>query len=293
MHPDYHAVHRTLNRFHPDGEIRKRKAIELSVEVVRHFVIDQVGQRPARGRAKVFLIEDAERMNDSSQNAMLKTLEEPPDASYVILLTPGIELMFPTTRSRCQAVNFEPLPMDYVMELVAARAIPAAEARYVAGMSEGSAGLALDYTARGLGHRRGAVADALASVDRDPVAFGKRMKELADEVGKRPGEPNEEESADTDSLRTAQHIVLRMLSCLLRDVLRVASGCEPLAHEEAADLKIIAEMADRFGRAGAARAVRAAAAAGAELDQNVNVGLVFDVLGIETARCLGSAVYTS
>src|SRR5262245_60216846 len=71
-HPDFHRIYRRLNRMHPDRLVRGRKATELSVDVVRHFVIEQVGRSPARGRAKVYVILDADRMSISAQNALLK-----------------------------------------------------------------------------------------------------------------------------------------------------------------------------------------------------------------------------
>lgn len=68
--------------------------------------------RPLEGRNKVFIIDPANLLNDSSANALLKGLEEPPDNSYFILVTNNLHGMLPTIRSRCQSYAFTPLSLD-------------------------------------------------------------------------------------------------------------------------------------------------------------------------------------
>ena len=102
-HPDLHLIHRHLNRDHPDPVVRKRKALEIGVEVVRHFVIEKVGLTSQRGLGKLFIIREADQITPHAQNAMLKTLEEPPSDSYLFLLTRSADALLPTTRSRWAA----------------------------------------------------------------------------------------------------------------------------------------------------------------------------------------------
>jgi DNA polymerase-3 subunit delta' len=115
-HPDLHLIYRQLNREHPEPEVRKRKGLEIGVDVLRHFVIDKVGMKPSRGRAKVFLIREADVITPQAQNALLKTLEEPPGTTYLILLVTGLDHLLPTTLSRCQVVQFDALPYQFVRE---------------------------------------------------------------------------------------------------------------------------------------------------------------------------------
>lgn len=288
-HPDYHPIHRKLNKLHPEPEVRARKSLELGIDVIRHFLIEVIGQRPARGRAKVFVVIDAHLMNLSAQNALLKTLEEPPGASYLILTTSTVERLLPTTRSRCQVVQFGLLPTDFVAnKLQAERGLSPNDARYLAGLTEGRLGLAMRYGELQLPARAADVLAATTALPRDPLAFGKALKDQADAMAKAASGAREaDDSIETDTLRTAQRTVLAMTACLLRDVLRTAGGAEPVAHAAGAEL---ADLARRYGRLGAARAIRAVAAAEAALDQNANVGLVFDVLGMECHRSLGSPV---
>src|SRR5206468_9755720 len=85
-HPDFHRIHRTLNKHHPDKAIQRRKALDLSVDVIRHFLLDCIGLSPSRQCAKIFVIAESELLSSPAQNAMLKTLEEPRGHSYLIFI---------------------------------------------------------------------------------------------------------------------------------------------------------------------------------------------------------------
>ena len=113
-HPDFHLIERRLHREHPDPEVRRRKGLELGVDVIRHFVVNRVGYTPVRGRAKVFVICEADEMSTAAQNALLKTLEEPPTTTFLVLLTGSPDQLLSTTRSRCQSVEFQGLPASFL-----------------------------------------------------------------------------------------------------------------------------------------------------------------------------------
>jgi len=68
--------------------------------------------RPSEGRNKVFIIDPANLLNPSSSNALLKGLEEPPENSYIILITNRLQALLPTIRSRCQSYIFTPLKLE-------------------------------------------------------------------------------------------------------------------------------------------------------------------------------------
>jgi len=84
------------------------------VEEVREQVIRASAYRPYEGGKRVFVIEAAEAMRDESQNALLKTLEEPPEFVHLILLTSEPAALLETIASRCQPVDFAPLPAEAV-----------------------------------------------------------------------------------------------------------------------------------------------------------------------------------
>ncbi len=84
------------------------------VEEVRERVIRASAYRPYEGGKRVFVVEAAEAMRDESQNALLKTLEEPPEFVHVILLTSEPAALLETIASRCQPVDFAALPVEAV-----------------------------------------------------------------------------------------------------------------------------------------------------------------------------------
>lgn len=129
---------------HPD--------VGMVVAPKRLLLVDQMRQiereanfRPYEGKARIFLIEDADKLNDSSANALLKVLEEPPDTSHIFLITSRPAMLLPTIRSRCQMIRFSPLgPEEIEKHLVENKLATAAEARTRARLARGSLGRAIE-----------------------------------------------------------------------------------------------------------------------------------------------------
>src|SRR5687768_14546287 len=93
---------------HPDvGVIVAPKRV-LRVEQMRQ-IEKEANFRPFEGKARVFLIDEADKLNDASANALLKVLEEPPRTSHLILITARPAMLLPTILSRCQMIRFAPL----------------------------------------------------------------------------------------------------------------------------------------------------------------------------------------
>jgi len=99
---------------HPDLVWLTHSGAQHLVEDVRERVIRAAAYRPYEGGKRVFVIEAAEAMRDESQNALLKTLEEPPSFVHLILLTAEPEALLETIASRCQPVEFAPLSIEAV-----------------------------------------------------------------------------------------------------------------------------------------------------------------------------------
>jgi len=95
---------------HPDLVWLRPRGAQHMVEEVRERVIRASSYRPFESEKRVFVIEAAEQMRDESQNALLKTLEEPPDFVHLILLTAEPSMLLETIASRCQPIDFAPLP---------------------------------------------------------------------------------------------------------------------------------------------------------------------------------------
>ncbi|WP_437229928.1 DNA polymerase III subunit delta' [Planctomicrobium sp. SH661] len=102
----------------------------------------EIAMAPMSAGRRIAIIDDAEAMNEEAANSLLKTLEEPPVGSILILLAPDLEPILPTIRSRCQPVRFAPLTNEQVVTLLEAESIPAAQVRDVVDMAEGSLNVA-------------------------------------------------------------------------------------------------------------------------------------------------------
>ncbi len=85
--------------------------------------------RPMVGHKRVFIIDEAEKMNEEASNSLLKILEEPPLFSLLILLTANVHLILPTIRSRCQILQFSPVGKEDIRRVLADRGCPADRAK--------------------------------------------------------------------------------------------------------------------------------------------------------------------
>src|SRR5919109_98550 len=118
---------------HPDIVWLRPPGAQHLVEDVRESVIRASSLSPAEGRRRVFVIEEAEDLRDESQNALLKTLEEPAPFAHLILICSEPELLAETILSRCAPIEFGPLAPDAVLEALGAGEGGAAAARLSGG----------------------------------------------------------------------------------------------------------------------------------------------------------------
>jgi DNA polymerase-3 subunit delta' len=138
--------------------------------------------RPFEGVARIFIVEDAEYMNDQAANALLKTLEEPPSTTHLILTTTNPMALLPTIRSRCQVIRFAPIAFPEIEEfLVSHESVSRSDAALLARASCGSLGRALNVDIDDYRERREsmlAVLNAL-TITRDRVQLMRSAEELA------------------------------------------------------------------------------------------------------------------
>lgn len=87
----------------------EKKADIIRIDEIRRQIIDSMYERPYNGDHKVYIIEDADKTNVQAQNAILKTLEEPPEYAVLILTTTNVERLLPTIISRCIILNMRPV----------------------------------------------------------------------------------------------------------------------------------------------------------------------------------------
>ncbi|RMG21034.1 MAG: DNA polymerase III subunit delta' [Deltaproteobacteria bacterium] len=119
VHPDFLVLlpeaERVARGLASRAEFERTPSRELKIAEVRQLE-RWLRLGPVEGRAKVALVLPADRLNQSAQNALLKTLEEPPPAATLLLVTSAAEALLPTVRSRCVRLPFAPLPPEVVAE---------------------------------------------------------------------------------------------------------------------------------------------------------------------------------
>jgi DNA polymerase-3 subunit delta' len=129
---------------HPDVLVLEPENQTLKVDQVRQMQRD-LAYRPYEGRRRVCILAASDRMAPNMSNVLLKTLEEPPLHTMIILLANNTRLLLPTILSRCQPIHFNPLPIPLVSKwLMKQKGLNEREAHLLASLSEGSPGKALE-----------------------------------------------------------------------------------------------------------------------------------------------------
>ena len=143
-HPDLKVIKKELREYTKDGK-GKTTPIDLPIDVIREFLIDKAADRPMMSNSSVYIVKEAEKLNNASQNALLKLLEEPPKHCFIILLCTRTERLLQTTLSRCQTIRFGPVDEERIVEKLTDLCIDQDQAIYWARFSEGSIGTALSW----------------------------------------------------------------------------------------------------------------------------------------------------
>lgn len=134
---------------HPDLQLIRPEGKELKIgqirELQKHIIYE-----PLEAHRKVYILTDVDRMNDYAENALLKTLEEPPASSVLILLTSNIQVLLPTTRSRCQILQFHLMPTQALAEILVNKfSVAPDQATTLAIAADGAIGKALTQLEKG------------------------------------------------------------------------------------------------------------------------------------------------
>ena len=128
---------------HPDVGMVVAPRRVLRVDQMRQ-IESEANFRPVEGKARIFIIDEAEKLNDASANALLKVLEEPPSTSHLILITSRPAMLLSTILSRCQTIRFSPLtPAEIESYLTSSKLVNTRDARLRARAAAGSISRAL------------------------------------------------------------------------------------------------------------------------------------------------------
>ena len=279
-HPDYHPIYKELAAFHEDANVRGRVMQDLGIPVIRQFLIVPVGQSPARGRGKVFVVRQAELMSIPAQNALLKTLEEPPPGVTIILLCRNEQMMLPTTLSRCSLVRFGPLPEQFVRQALTVRGVDDTEAAFWARFADGSIGRATALAGGGLYEIKCDMIARLAALppggDEDLAEeLAKTTDKLADDAVAAARSDDGASLSKSLATRQATGTMLQLIACLYVDALTTATGVDrPLVHADQADA--VEATAARFAPTQLAEVIEQVSEFERMLWRNVNPRIVWD-----------------
>ena len=242
----------------------------IKTEPVRE-VIDRSGYRPFEGRRRVVIIDGADALVPAAQNALLKTLEEPPPSSMFLLVTSRADALLPTVLSRCPRLRFRPLsPPDIVAALVK-RGKSDQEARAIAASCDGSLGRALQMSADELVEARAAAQQVLrgAAASDDPRRRLDTAKDLlSNSVGG---------AADREQL--ASH--LRAMASLLRDIELLSAGADPSTLTNADMRPALEQLTGAYRGERGVRAFAAVDQALVALDRNAAAKIVADWIALQ------------
>ena len=223
---------------HPDvlEVARPEEKHELPIKVIRDLCLD-LGLKPMHGTRRIAIVDDADDLNDEAANAFLKTLEEPPPGSVLILIGTSAELQLATILSRCRIVRFDPLPAAELAAVLLEQGITTdpVEAERLGQLGEGSVSRARGLANPDLEHFRRALIDDLAGPRGfDPTALALRIGAFVKEAGK--------ESVDQ---RGRARLLVGELARFFRGLLWQTAGLTPPSPDPQ-DRRAIADLAERL-----------------------------------------------
>jgi DNA polymerase III subunit delta' len=267
------ACTRIARAVHPDVLIvEPGDGGSIRIEPVRDL-IDRAAYRPFEGRRRVVIIDEADALVVQAQNALLKTLEEPPSASVFILVTSRPDVLLSTVRSRCPLLRFRPLaPAELVAALVA-RGYGDAEARAIAATADGSLGRAIEARAGDLVQARDVAQKALVHAAMSAGDPGRRLEASKDLVGKTG------RGGASDREQLAAH--LRAMASLLRDAELLSTRADDRALANPDVRPTLERLAGTYDGERGIRAFTAVDRALVALEANAGVKIVADWLMLQ------------
>ena len=234
-HPDLHIIVKELARFSDDRATRERKLITIPLDVVRQRMLGPayLASNLVGGRAsKVFIVDEAHLLNAATQNAVLKTMEEPPEGTIIILVTDSEERLLPTIRSRSQRVAFNPLD-DRAMQAWLSTSyveVPTGDSGWLMRYASGSPGTVKRALEGGLGRWHATIGPMLDRIARGEYVFefGPVLAELIEERAVAVVAKNKQASKDA-AKKAAIGEMFRLIAERFREELRAGKS------EQAAD----------------------------------------------------------
>ena len=248
---------------HPDLQIVGPSGAWIRIDQIRELQ-KRIVFRPLEGVRKIAILREAERMNLEAANCLLKTLEEPPAESVLILLTANLDALLPTIRSRCQIIKFNPLPPNELARYLNEQfRLGEREALSVAALAGGAVGKALSN---------------LISRDEEESETGQPADEGIPEI-----------LATTDRLavfRIAEHYGgdpdrLDVLAEWYRDLLLLHQDASPDLLVHTYHVEALRQLVPRYSRLRLQTAIKTIFETKNALSRNINATLALEVMTLK------------
>ncbi len=282
-HPDFQMITKELIQFTREGK-NKTTPIKMPIDVIREFLIEKIANRPMMGQYVVYVIDEAEKVNRESQNALLKTLEEPPKYCVIILLCSQLDEMLPTTRSRCQLVRFGPVSEERIVQRLCSGGVSKTEAVFWSRFSQGSIGQALVWSQLQIDDDAGLFAvkkeliEKIASLNLpDVLDIADWLSQNTKKIAAAWNSISKNVSI-SDITRRVEKGLIQMVVFALNDAMKLASGfsSSDLVNED--QLDSIHKLADKYDAETAAKQVEICYRLLNWVDSSVNEKLIYEQL---------------
>ncbi len=258
-----HSCKQALGNNQPDIiYISHEKPNTIGVEDIRVQINGDIAIKPYSSPRKIYVINEGEKMTPQAQNALLKTLEEPPEYAVILILTTNVEALLPTVLSRCVVLNMKPvsdrLVKKYLMEQLA---VPDYKANICVAFARGNIGKA----------KMLASSEEFEKVKNEAISLVKNINEMEiSEIVKAIRKISEYKFDVND--------YLDILMAWYRDVLlfKATKDVNSLVFKE--DIQQIMKMSDRSTYEGIEKIVSALQSAKKRLEANVNFDLTMELL---------------
>jgi DNA polymerase III subunit delta' len=258
------GVHVEVLQVEPDDRA------SIKIDIVRGM-LERTSFRPFEGRRRVLIIREADALEVAAQNALLKSLEEPPPASVFILTTAVPGALLPTVRSRCMRLPFGRLAeADVADVLVRDHGFTPSDARAIAGLAQGSVGQALAFGSTDLTVLRELALALLQHTARNNV-LASRLQAAATIVTT----PKKERSREEVGL------ILRLVASMLRDIELLNAGGDARTLANPAVASELGELSRRFADDRAREAFAAVDRAIDALQRNAGTKVVAEWLSAQ------------
>lgn len=242
--------------------ISHEKPNTISVEDIRAQINNDIVIKPYSSPRKVYIMNEGEKMTPQAQNALLKTLEEPPEYAVVLILTTNVDSLLPTVLSRCVVLNMKPVPDKKVKEfLMKELEVPDYKADICVAFARGNIGKA----------KMLASSEEFDKVKEEAITLVKYINDMEiSEIVKAIKKISEYKFEITD--------YLDILSVWYRDVLLFKATKDANSMIFRDEIQYIRKVADRSTYEGIETIVKALQQAKRRLDANVNFDLTMELL---------------